>query len=248
MPRVRRLAPLPVDPRFDIARLAVEPGDDARTDRREGVESLAAGELRLLALHLARGDVVEARQTEHAVPRPRARHAVRAAADDERELGFMIDAPDAGGQTDRTARPDHRGRRLEEQQRLGRQRHAGFGGVVLVVQPHTDDLRRHDGREHAQPSRVQPAGNCRARAAQRRSRKNVAADRMQSASAFDRVLHGALIADAVDAVHARHDSRSILSISPARIPACGWTSHSRCRRRRRLGRRRRRPRRPARRP
>src|SRR5690348_3958355 len=69
VPRTRRLASLAVDESFDGARLAVQPGGDARTDRRERVEPLAARVLRFLLLQIARRDVVDADQAGDVVPR-----------------------------------------------------------------------------------------------------------------------------------------------------------------------------------
>ena len=56
----------------------VEPGGDARADRREGVEPLGARVLDVLLLQLARGDVVHAREAEDVVDARLPRHAPRA--------------------------------------------------------------------------------------------------------------------------------------------------------------------------
>ena len=53
------------------------------------------------------------------------------------------------GQHDRVARADDRRRRLDEHQRLGRQRLALLRRVVLVVEPDADDLRRLTGASSA---------------------------------------------------------------------------------------------------
>ena len=64
----RRWRTCAVHPRLDRARLAVAPNGNARPDRRERVEALAARVLRFLVLEVARGDVVEARDAEDVVP------------------------------------------------------------------------------------------------------------------------------------------------------------------------------------
>ena len=65
-----------------------------------------------------------------------------AAADDDDQLGLVIDLLADPGQDDRVAVADQGGRILAEEDRLGRDRHAALGGVVAVVQADADDLAR----------------------------------------------------------------------------------------------------------
>ena len=57
------------------------------------------------------------------------------------------------GFSDRVVRAADRGDGLQEHDRLGRQRHADFGGVVAVVQPDGDEFRRRRHRR-AEPHAV----------------------------------------------------------------------------------------------
>ena len=63
---------------------------DAGPERRERVEALRAGVLRLLVLDVACGHVVQAGDAEDVVPRLRRRHAVRPPADDDREFRLVV--------------------------------------------------------------------------------------------------------------------------------------------------------------
>ena len=138
--------------------------------------------LRFLLLQIARGDVVHAGEPEDVVPRVSRGHAMRAPADDDAELGFVIDAADARRTADRIARPDHGRRRLDEQQRLGRQRLADFSRVILVVEADADDLRRPHRRQ--QRDARQPAAH---RGAGGQPGERVAGGAEQLAAALDRV-------------------------------------------------------------
>src|ERR1043166_1076467 len=114
----RGLPALAVHPRLDRARVAVQSGGDARADRRERIEPFAARVLRFFFLKVARCHVVHARQPADELPGPRARHSMRAAADDDADLRLVIDAADARRQANRIARTDHRGQRLDEEQQI----------------------------------------------------------------------------------------------------------------------------------
>ena len=65
-------------------------------------------------------------------------------ADHDPELGLVIDAPAAPRVRDRIAGTDHRGRRLQEDDRLLRDPGPHLLRVFEVVAPHRDDLRRDD--------------------------------------------------------------------------------------------------------
>src|SRR4029450_1973558 len=200
--RARPLPPLVVDPAFDAAGLAVEPGGDRRADRREGVEALAARVLRLFLLQIAGGHVVDAGQPEHVIPRVRRLHAMRAAPDYNAELGFVIDAADAGRDANCLAGADDGGRRLDEEERFGRQRLADLAGVILVVEADADDLRGPDRRQHAHAAKTaahRGAGRQRGAAADR-----IAAGAPQLAVAFDGKEGLTILLDTVDAIHPGH--------------------------------------------
>ena len=150
----RRLTQLAVHPRFDCRAAPPSSADrDARPDRREGVEALAARVLRFLVLQIARRHVVQAGEPEDVVP------------------GACAAAPDArGGRSRRPARlRSRRGRRPAEPIGApgsitavdGLMNSSGSAGsglfdfrrVILVVQPDADDLRRPHRREESSPRR-----------------------------------------------------------------------------------------------
>ena len=76
-------------------------GENARTNRREGIEALGSRVLHFLVLNVARRDVVDAGDAEDVVPGLRSRDPMGTPADDDRELGLVVDAADAGRQLDR---------------------------------------------------------------------------------------------------------------------------------------------------
>ena len=97
-----------VDPSFDceaVGCVVVEAERDARANRREGVEAFRARELDVLALELARGDVVDARQPEDVPMRVRLWHLRRARADHHADFRLVIDPPDPVGDHDGIAGP-----------------------------------------------------------------------------------------------------------------------------------------------
>ena len=105
--------------------------------------------LNFLPLQLARGDVDEARQSEHVLHGLIGRYARRPLPYHDAELGLVMDFADVRRNPNRIARANHRGRRLHEHERLGRQRLVHLRRMVLVVQPDGDDLRRRHRRQHA---------------------------------------------------------------------------------------------------
>ena len=100
-------------------------------------------------LKFPRRDVVHAGDAENDARGVLFPDPIRAAADDDAGFGLVIDATHARWNANRLARADDGGRRLDEDQRLGRQRLSLLGGMRAIVQPHRDDLRRQHGREHA---------------------------------------------------------------------------------------------------
>jgi hypothetical protein len=134
-----------------VARL--ELGLDPGAQRAERVVALAPRPLPVGLLVVAGGDVVGAGVAEHDLQRPLARHVAAQPADDDGELGLVVDVRAAGRQRDRVPGPDHRGVRLEEHHRVGRRLAAHLGHVVGVVLADADHLARQHGRE--QPHRRQ---------------------------------------------------------------------------------------------
>ncbi len=104
-----------------------------------------------LRLQVAGADVVGDGVAEDRVAGPRRRHVGAQPADHDRELHLVVDLAALSRQRDRVARPDDRGRRLQEEHRLRRHRPAHLGGVVGVVPADRDDLARQHRRE--QPAR-----------------------------------------------------------------------------------------------
>ena len=120
---------------------------EPRADRAEGVGRLAARPLAVGELQVARADVVDADVAADVVERVALGDAAAGAADDDAELGLVVDLGALGRQDDRLARADERVRPLGEQQRRRRQVGALLLRVVAVVQPDADDLRRTIDRE-----------------------------------------------------------------------------------------------------
>jgi hypothetical protein len=130
----------------------VHGGLDPRPQRAEGVEALGPAPLVLGALQVARRDVVAAGVAQHHLRHPGGRHLPAHPADHHRQLRLVLHVE---GHADRVldgvGRPDHRGRRLQEDH--GRVVLAGsgvaeFGGVLGVVAPDADHLRRqHRGQQ-----------------------------------------------------------------------------------------------------
>src|SRR5512141_170024 len=98
--RVGRLSHVAIDDPFDRQRPAIVSREDRRANRRKRIEALRPRVLNVLCLQIAGGDVVDARHSQHVVERLLFRNAVRALADDDAELGLMIDTADAGWNPD----------------------------------------------------------------------------------------------------------------------------------------------------
>ena len=77
----------------------------------------------------------------------------RALADDDAEFDLPIELGRAARLFHRIVRAADRGDGLQKDDRLGRKRHADFGGVVAVVQADRDELRRRRHRR-AKPHAV----------------------------------------------------------------------------------------------
>ena len=148
-------------------------------------------------------DIVDADEAENVVPCISPAHAMRPPSDHDAELGFMVDAPDTRRQADRVARPDDRTRWLDEQERLRWKRLPAFGCMILVVEAHADNLRRHHrGKElHA----LEPAADRRAEIVPAEYPEVRVPDDGSAELAVD--VHGVervvILADAIDARHRR---------------------------------------------
>ena len=128
-------------------------GDDPRPHRRERVERLAAGPLRVAELQVAGGDVVAARVPEHVVERVAPRRRGARSADHRDELGFVVERVRDRREHDVDPGADDRVRPLGEQLRLGRHRGAGLGRVLGVVAPDAHDLARARDRRDERDAR-----------------------------------------------------------------------------------------------
>src|ERR1041385_5774609 len=95
----------------------VELGLDARPDRAKRIEALAARELDVLLLQVARGDVVAAGEAEDDVAPRIARDVLRLPAEDENELALVVDALRLRRPDDGPVRRQQRARRPEKNER-----------------------------------------------------------------------------------------------------------------------------------
>ena len=111
------------------------------------VEALAARELHVLLLQIARGDVVGAGEAEDDAAPVVAADVARGLADDDGQLPFEIDALRLRRADDRAVRSEHGGRRFQKNDRLGRRFVAELLRVLGVVAADGDDLRRRHRRE-----------------------------------------------------------------------------------------------------
>src|SRR5690348_12071117 len=106
------LALLAVDRALDRQVGGVEVRLHPGAERAGAVEALGAGPLLLALLHVAGRDVVGAGVAEDDVLHALARDLAAHAADDDGELGLVVQLAGERGVLDRVAGADHRGRRL----------------------------------------------------------------------------------------------------------------------------------------
>ena len=148
----------PFSARLDRRRMSdVELGLDRGAERAERVEALRARPLAVALLQVAGGDVV-ARSCSRRRSRERARPARSSRSRRSRRRARPRNrcCCDCGGPDDRVARADHRGVRLEEQQRLGGRLVAHLGGVVAVVL--ADARRPSSAGSPARAATTSPSG------------------------------------------------------------------------------------------
>src|SRR6185369_10867929 len=156
--RARRsvLAALAVDvePHREVLRvLDLVGGHHPRADRAERVAALAlVPRAAALELVLALGDVVDDAVAGDELQRVGLVDVARLLADDDAELDLPVALERALRQHDGVVRADDRAGRLHEDDRLLRDRGAGLGGVVRVVEADADELA------HAAPGRRDAAG------------------------------------------------------------------------------------------
>jgi hypothetical protein len=134
----------------DLEVAHVEIGDDPRADRAERVEALGPRPLRVAALQVTGGHVVADGVAEDRFLGAGPVEAAGAGgADHDGELALFLDAVGLRGQPDRVVGTDHRGGRLDEDQRLFGHLVAELGRVVGVVAADPDDLAGEDRGEQA---------------------------------------------------------------------------------------------------
>src|SRR5262245_61404436 len=120
------------------------------------------------------------------------------------ELGFVVNAADAGREPDRVAGTDDAGAWLEEHQRFWWQFLSELGGVVLVVEADADHLARNHRGEHFR--RTQAAGHG---AVEIVAAEEVVAAKLCSpefAAALDGEKRLAVLRETIHAIHRRHSS------------------------------------------
>src|SRR2546426_2175047 len=204
LPGVRGLLPVVVHPSLDAERGPVEAHGNARSERRERVESLRARVLDVLRLQVPRGHVVHAGQPEDDVARLARGHAAGATPDHDGQLRLVVHTAHAGRDPDRVVRPDHRCCRLEEHQRLLRQRLVHLACMILVV-----EADRHDFRGAHRGEKVECLSGDRSSRAI--VTEDVAIEPVQGPVALDRVTAVRAIADSVNTIHVRSRYRAVSS-------------------------------------
>src|SRR6266851_856078 len=143
--RVASLALLTIDvePHAQVLRvLHFVLRDEPRSDRAERFAALAFIPLAAAALDLkhALGDVIRQKITGDGVLRFILGEIARALADNDTELHFPVQFSGLARDKGVVVRPTDAGRRLVEDDRLFRNRHAGFRGVVGIVQTDGDEV------------------------------------------------------------------------------------------------------------
>src|SRR5271156_618238 len=153
---VSELLALSVNMRFDGGGSDDPFGFDERADGAESVEALAARELNVAYLEVASRDVVQASVAENVAAqifsggRPIARFA-----DNDGEFAFVIHALRDGWNQNGFIRPDHRARRLQENQRLLRNFVAKLGGMLGIIPSDAHNFGGH-GRNQKTNFRERP--------------------------------------------------------------------------------------------
>src|SRR3984957_11684811 len=131
-----------VEPHVQFLRvLELVLGDEPWAERAEGLAALALGPLAgALDLEHALGDVVGEAIAGDDVERLVLAQVAGARADDDAELDFPVELGRIPRDDGVVVRAAQARRRLVEDDRLFRDRHAGFGGVVGIIQPDGDEI------------------------------------------------------------------------------------------------------------
>ena len=116
-------------------------GDDGGTERAESGEALAHRPLGAGELDVAGTDIVDDRVAVDVITPCRRWNAITAFTDDEGEFSFVVGLGRVFGEHDGFAGSDDRGWELEENDGGGGDFHAGFFGVVAVVEADGEDAR-----------------------------------------------------------------------------------------------------------
>lgn len=127
-------------PDFEIGEARRAHGHHPWADRAERIEPLGPGPLRLAALQIARGHVVDAGDAGDGGQRLGCARAADPPAEHDPDFGFVLDPGGLRRQDDRVAVADHGGGRFEEEQRLLRDYIPKLRRVVVVIPPDADDL------------------------------------------------------------------------------------------------------------
>src|SRR5580700_2312075 len=116
-------------------------GDEPRAERAKGLAALAFGPLAgALDLEHALGDVVGEAIAGDDVERLFLAQVAGARADDNAELDFPVEFCRVPRDDGVVARAAQARRRLVEDDRLFRDRHAGLGGMVGIIEPDGDEI------------------------------------------------------------------------------------------------------------
>src|SRR3984957_8756635 len=131
-----------VEPHGELLRvLDLVLGDEPRAERAKRFAAVAFGPLPgALDLEHALGDVVGEAIAGDDVERPFLAQVAGARADDDAELDFPIELGRIPRDDGVVVRAAQARRRLVEDDRLFRDRHAGFGGVVGIIEPDGDEI------------------------------------------------------------------------------------------------------------
>src|SRR5574341_228650 len=121
---------------------------DPRANGAEGVEALGPGPLPVRFLEVSGGDVVGAGDAADAAQGRTLAHPVESDADHHRDLAFVLHLVRLRRQHDGLPVPDHRGGRLEKDERLLGHGVAQLLGVLGIVAADADDLGRRDDSGH----------------------------------------------------------------------------------------------------
>lgn len=143
------LAQFVIDMAGDQQVRGIKVGLDPRAEGTESVEAFAAGPLVVTPLQVAGGDVVADGVAEDVVQGVLGFDPAPGLADDDGQLGFMLDVVGLGRDEDGFAGCDDRAGRLEEEEGYLGDIDGMFFGMGDVIAPDADDLAGFAGRQQA---------------------------------------------------------------------------------------------------